>query len=181
MNRVHTIAFRLLAASLVLCSCFAASRTLAQTTSPSPSPEKTPESKPANQGGGNPFAAQPAPPLPAGMTGSDANDPRAKLSPGMYDAGEAAMGMKHLLLLKKPEPFQLENDPDSPKVDKALGQLGVGDPSKMPKPFKLVIAGLAFANSDLAFQGNHLFLGNFYGVNIYDISNPAQTKLLTSM
>src|SRR5207249_5264588 len=40
---------------------------------------------------------------------------------------------------------------------------------------------LAFANSDLAFQGNHLFQGNFYGVSIYDISNPAKTTLLTSM
>jgi hypothetical protein len=51
----------------------------------------------------------------------------------------------------------------------------------MPNATKLVLAGLAFANSDMAFQGNHLFLGNFYGVNIYDISNPAKTSLLTSM
>ncbi len=183
MNRVHTIAFRLLTASLVLCSCFAA-RTLAQTASPSPSPEstKTPESKPASQDGRNPFAPQPAPPLPAGMTGSDPNDPRAKLSPGLYDAGEAAVGMKHLLLLKKPDAFQLgSDDPDNPRVQKTLGLLGVGDPSKMPKPLRLVLAQLAFANSDLAFQGNHLFQGNFYGVNIYDIANPAKTRLLTSM
>jgi hypothetical protein len=143
---------------------------------------KTPESKPANQGGGNPFAPESAPPLPAGMTGSDANDPRAKLSPGLYEAGEAAMGMKHLMLLKKPDAFQLgSDDPDNPKVQKTLGQLGIGDPSKMPNPLKLVIAQLAFANSDLAFQGNHLFQGNFYGVNIYDISNPANTRLLTSI
>jgi hypothetical protein len=59
--------------------------------------------------------------------------------------------------------------------------IGVPDPSKMPKPVQLVMAQLAFANSDLAFQGNHLFQGNFYGVNIYDISNPANAKLLTSM
>jgi hypothetical protein len=51
----------------------------------------------------------------------------------------------------------------------------------MPGATKLVLAGLGFANSDIAFQGNHLFLGNFYGVNIYDISNPAKTSLLTSM
>jgi hypothetical protein len=116
------------------------------------------------------------------MKGSDANDPRAKLSPGMYDAGETAMGMKHLMLLKKPDAFQLgSDDPDNPKVQKTLGQLGIGDSSKMPKPLQLVIAQLAFANSDLAFQGNHLFMGNFYGVNIYDISNPSQARLLTSM
>src|SRR5256884_425401 len=45
----------------------------------------------------------------------------------------------------------------------------------------LVIAQLAFANSDFAFQGNHLFQGNFYGVNIFDISHPANTTLLTSL
>ncbi|HEX8491914.1 MAG TPA: hypothetical protein VF658_03650 [Pyrinomonadaceae bacterium] len=181
MSRGHTITFRLLTAALVLCSCFAAS-TLAQTTSPSPTPSPTDAGKPANQDGGNPFAPESAPPLPAGMTGSDANDPRAKLSPGMYDAGEAALGMRHIMLLKKPDAFQLgSDDPDNPKVQKTLGQIGIGDTSKMPKPQQLVLAQLAFSNSDLAFQGNHLFMGNFYGVNIFDISNPAQTKLLTSM
>jgi hypothetical protein len=51
----------------------------------------------------------------------------------------------------------------------------------MPDPMKIVIAQLAFANSDLAFQGNHLFQGNFYGFNIYDISNPGNASLLTSV
>jgi hypothetical protein len=177
MNRVTTIAFHLLVASLVFWACLATG-TQAQTSSPSPAPSATPAA-PQNA---NPFAPAPAPPLPAGMTGSDANDPRAKLTPGMYDAGEAAMGINHLMLLKKPDAFQLgSDDPDSPNVNKSLGLIGVSDPSKMPKPLKLVLAQLAFANSDLAFQGNHLFQGNFYGVSIYDISNPAKTTLLTSM
>jgi hypothetical protein len=156
MNREHTTTFRFLIAFLFLCSCFAATA-LAQTNGAPPQ-------------------------LPAGMTGSDANDPRAKLSPGLYDAGEAVMGMKHLMLLKKPDAFQLgSDDPDNPKVQKTLNQLGVTDTSKMPKPFQLVFAQLAFSNSDLAFQGNHLFMGNFYGVNIYDISSPAKARLLTSL
>jgi hypothetical protein len=153
--------------------------------SPSPSPEsaKPAETKPANQEAEkNPFAPEPAAPLPAGMTGSDANDPRAKLAPGMYDAAETSMGLKHVMFSKKPDAFQLgSDDPDSPNVNKSLGLIGIGDPAKMPKPLKLVLAQLAFANSDLAFQGNHLFQGNFYGINIYDISNPAKTTLLTSM
>lgn len=156
MNRVPTITFHFLLAFAVFCTCFAA-QTLAQTTAS-------------------------APQLPPGMTGSDVSDPRAKLTPGLYDAGETAMGLKHLLLLKKPDAFQLGSDnPDDPKVQKTLGDLGIGDTSKMPKPTQLVIAQLAFSNSDLAFQGDHLFQGNFYGLNIYDISNPAQTKLLTSL
>ena len=52
---------------------------------------------------------------------------------------------------------------------------------KMPPAMQMVIAQLAFANSDFAFQGNHLFQGNFYGLNIFDISNPAKTSLLTSL
>ena len=55
------------------------------------------------------------------------------------------------------------------------------DAQRCRRRTQLVIAQLAFANSDLAFQGNHLFQGNFYGVNIFDISNPAKTTLLTSM
>jgi len=180
MNRVHDIVFRLVVASLALCSCFAAA-TPAQTPSPSPAqttPTKPDEKKPE----ANPFAPEPAPPLPAGMMGSDTNDPRAKLSPGIYDAGETALGIKHLLLVKKPNAFHLgSDDPNDPSVQKTLGLLGIGDTSKIPKTVQLVTAQLAFANSDLAFHGNHLFLGNFYGVNIYDISNPAKATLVTSM
>jgi len=177
MIRVPSVAFRVAVATIFL--CFGGSRMRAQTpTTPPPAqePAKTPEAEE------NPFAPQPAPPLPPGMTGADVNDPRFKLTPGMYDAGEASMGIKHLLLVKKPDAFQLgSDDPDSPKVQKTLGQLGVSGTAKMPKPLQLVIAQLAFGNSDFAFQGNHLFQGNFYGVNIFDISNPANTTLLTSL
>lgn len=156
MNRRYTIAFRLIAASMFLCLNFAA-QAFAQA------------------------AAEPAPPLPPGMTGSNANDPRAKLTPGLFDAGEASVGIKHLMLLKKPDAFQLGVDPNGAKVQKALNALGVPPGAQIPPAMKMVFAGLAFANSDLAFQGNHLFLGNFYGMNIYDIADASNPKLVTSM
>jgi hypothetical protein len=181
MNRVHTIAFRLLIGPFLL-GLFFAGQMQAQTPSSQESTKAANAKPDEKKAGEDPFAPEPAPPLPAGMTGSDANDPRANLKPGWYDAGEISLGMKHLLLLKKPDQFQLDSaDPNNPKVQKTLGMLGVADPAKMPKRMQLVIAQLAFANSDLAFQGNHLFLGNFYGVNIYDISNPDKAHLLTSM
>jgi hypothetical protein len=173
MNRASGVAFRVMGAAIAL--SFSVSRMQAQEPPKPPPAAEEEEDK-------NPFAPEPAPALPPGMTGSDANDPRAKLKPGLYDAGEASMGIKHLQLLKKPDAFQLgAADPDDPKVQKTIGQLGIGNTLKMPKPLKLVIAQLAFANSDFAFQGTHLFQGNFYGVNIYDISNPANTTLLTSL
>jgi hypothetical protein len=147
------------------------------------SQNKDAQNKNKDGGGEDPFA-EPAPVLPEGMTGADVNDPRYKLTPGMYDAGEAAMGLKHLELVKKPEAFQLgSTDPDDPKVQKSLAMLGIPPAAtkRIPKPMQLVLAGLAFSNSDLAFQGNHLFQGNFYGINIFDISNPAKTELLTSL
>jgi hypothetical protein len=189
MSRVSSLAIRVAAAAIVL--WFGVGRMQAQApATPPPAQAQKPEAaaqaqKPAEgeaEEDGNPFAPQPAPALPPGMTGSDVNDPRAKLTPGLYDAGEASMGMKHLILVKKPDAFQLgSSDPDDPKVQKTLSQLGVGGTSKMPKPLQLVIAQLAFSNSDLAFQGTHLFLGNFYGVNIFDISHPANATLLTSL
>jgi len=176
MNPVHRVALGVAGAALIL--CFGTSCVQAQEQKPAtPPPAQAPKEE--NE---NPFAPETAPSLPAGMTGSDANDPRARLTPGLYDAGETSMGIKHLLLLKKPEVFQLgAADPDDPKVEKTIGQLGIGNISKIPKPMHLVIAQLAFANSDLAFQGNHLFQGNFYGLNIFDISNPANSALLTSL
>src|SRR5687768_17073999 len=179
MNREQTMTFRLLVTSLLFCFGVA-TRAQAQTASPSPSQAKPAETKP--EGAANPFAPEPAGPLPAGMTGSDASDPRARLAPGMYDAGEVSMGLKHVMLFKKPDAFQLgSDDPDNPKVNKTLSLIGVADPANMPKPLKLVMAQLAFGNSDIAFQGNHLFQGNFYGMSIYDISNPAKISLLTSI
>jgi hypothetical protein len=192
MNRLASTAFRFAVCAILLFSGMSRIRAQEPASAPKQEPAKQePDKQSAKQDATkddkddeeeNPFAPQPAQPLPAGMAGSDPNDPRAKLTPGLFNAGETSMGINHVLLLKKPDAFQLgASDPDDPKVEKTVRQLGVGNIAKMPKPLQLVIAQLAFANSDLAFQGNHLFQGNFYGVNIYDISNPANTTLLTSL
>jgi hypothetical protein len=179
MNRVHRIAFRLAVAAMVL--CFASRGMRAQEPAQTPPPAK-PAQEAEDDEDKNPFEVEPAPPLPAGMLGSDTNDPRFKLTPGLYDAGETSLGMKHLQLLKKPDAFQLgASDPDDPKVQKTIGQLGISDLKKIPKPMHLAVAQLAFGNSDLAFQGNHVFQGNFYGLNIFDISKPANAALLTTL
>ena len=191
MNRVRVRAFQFAGIAILLCFGLGMLQAQEPAQSQAPANPSTSAQTPDKSQGAqkpeaeeNPFAPEPAQPLPPGMTGSDVNDPRYKLSPGLYNAGETAMGIKHLLLLKKPDAFQLgTSNPDDPKVKQTIGQLGVGGGAadKMPREMKLVIAQLAFANSDLAFKGNYLFQGNFYGIDIFDISNPAKTSLVTTL
>ncbi|WP_433983808.1 hypothetical protein RBB78_24215 [Tunturiibacter empetritectus] len=176
MNRMQSLAFRLAGVAFgaaMVCSSWVALRAQAPAA---------PAAKAAAEEEDNPFTPKPAVPLPPGMTGSTMNDPRVGLKPGLYDAGETAMGMEHLAFVKKPNAFQLSStNPDDPAVQKSLDLIGVGNRDKIPKPMQLVIAQLAFANSDFAFQGTHLFQGNFYGVSFYDISNPAKVSLITTL
>jgi hypothetical protein len=88
-------------------------------------------------------------------------DPRIGLKPGMFDAGEAASGLQHLTLVKKPAAF----------IPAAAGPDAHVNPG----------AALAYANSDLAFQGHYAFMGNFYGITIYDIADPAKARLVTTI
>src|SRR5580692_2759389 len=100
MTRVPSVAFRVAVAALLLSS--AVSRIHAQgpaQQSPTAPPAAEPAKAPDSEEQSNPFAPEPPPVLAPGMTGSDATDPRAKLTPGLYDAGETSMGIKHLLLL----------------------------------------------------------------------------------
>ena len=60
---------------------------------------------------------------------SDANDPRSALKPGLFDAGEAANGIKHVAFLKKPGAFQLmATTPDDATVQKTLQLLETRTP-----------------------------------------------------
>jgi hypothetical protein len=89
--------------------------------------------------------------LPA--AGAADTDPRQGLSAGWFDAGSAASALELLAHENKPAGF-----------------------------FNPLIPGsLSFANSDLAFQGDYAFVGNFAGFNIYDVSDPAAPALVTTV
>jgi hypothetical protein len=124
----------------------------------------------------------PAPPAPTVYTnpraGSD--DPRVGLKAGFYDAGQAAFGLELLATLPKPPGFSPENNATATTANAfppagangASGASGGGRGSTIP---------LGSTNSDLAFSNNHLFVGNYNGINFYDIDNPAKIKLKTSL
>jgi hypothetical protein len=89
---------------------------------------------------------------PAGATHAvNAKDPRVGLKSGMDDAGTAIHGLELVSHMGKPEAFT-----------------NVG-------------GNLDFANSDFAFQGPHLFLGNFHGLNFYNVEDPRRPQLRVSV
>jgi hypothetical protein len=115
-------------------------------------------------------------------------DPRVGLKAGLRDAGEAARGMELIASVPKPpgffDPKTPGGEPTGPERDPKLPDEDPDEDKPQPPPTtpaQRQRSSLNFANSDLAFSQNHLFIGNFSGFNIYDIANAKKPKLLTSI
>ena len=118
-------------------------------------------------------------------------DSRVGLKAGFRDAGEAAKNMEHIATLPKPEGFF---DPAAPAgrgsvpESQADGRGGRAanepppPPPGTPPPFDPVASNrLGFTNSDLAFSGNHVIVGNYHGFNTYEVERPNRPKLVASV
>ena len=116
-------------------------------------------------------AGQTAPSAPVNPRAS-ADDPRIGLKAGLNDAAEAAFGLQKIASLPKPPGFDaVTTTPPRPPREG----------SKEKEAPQLPSVSYGSTNSDLAFSGNHLFVGNYNGINFYDIDNPAKTALRTSL
>src|SRR5262249_21983347 len=105
-------------------------------------------------------------------------DPRVGLRPGLHDAGEASWNLERISSLPKPDGFF---DPKEPAGSPSPAESNAPDPPT-PPPFDPATANkLSFTNSDLAFQGNHAFVGNYHGFNTYDVERPNRPRLLASI
>jgi hypothetical protein len=108
------------------------------------------------------------------------SDPRVGLKAGFRDAGEAIKNLEKVASLPNPSGFF---DPKAPAGTATPPErdpkLPPPDPNEPPDP--RFANFLAFANSDLAFQGTHLFMGSFHGFNTYDIERPSKPKLAASI
>jgi hypothetical protein len=117
----------------------------------------------------------PAPSTVPSNPRASSTDPRVGLKAGLYDAGEAAFGLVKVVSLPKPPGFApasfVPNVAPPPEPEEP-------EPGKPPKP---PIVQYGSTNSDLAFSGNHVFVGNYNGINFYDIDNPSQVKLRASL
>jgi len=118
--------------------------------------------------------------LVAGVAAQSTNDPRVGLKAGLHDAGEAIRGLERVASLSNPagffDPKQPAGTPTPPERDPNLPP---PDPNEPPDPRFANM--LAFANSDLAFSGTHLFMGSFHGFNTFDVERPTKPKLAASI
>ncbi len=88
----------------------------------------------------------------AAAADAQTTDPRSGLKAGYLDAGSAIRHMELVSSRPRPEGFYNPNN---------LGDIGV-------------------ANTDFAFRGTTVFLGNFSGFQIFDVSNPSNPVLRTA-
>ena len=122
-----------------------------------------------------------------------AGDPRVGLTGGFRTAAVASRHMSLVTTLPRPAGFF---DPKAPAGEPTA-------PEEKPKPDadddddddreeaqaldraerlrRELAGGLNFANTDLAFKGEQLFLGNFHGFTVYDIEDPRRARLLASV
>ena len=107
------------------------------------------------------------------------DDPRIGLKAGLHDAGEAARNMERIASLPKPDGFFDPNAPGGGVIPPEPAPDAPPPPPPNPNaPFNPALANvLGFANSDLAFKGDHVFMGSFHGFTTYDIERPTKPKL----
>ena len=120
--------------------------------------------------------------------GAQQRDPRIGLKPGLHDAGQAARNMELVASLPKPEGFY---DPKMPAGEPTPPETNDATSPSPQAPRDNTVTGsssptrssssLNFSNSDLAFSGTLVFVGNFNGFNTYDIETPKKPQLFASV
>src|ERR1700722_8162296 len=104
------------------------------------------------------------------------DDLRVGLKGGITDAGVAALGMELVANLPKPTGFAAGTTPQDAAPPPTPPPPAPGAPARPPRA-----GSYGSTNSDLAFSGNHVFVGNYNGLNFYDITDPTKTRLSTSV
>jgi hypothetical protein len=129
-------------------------------------------------------------------------DARVGLKPGLHDAGVAAWNMELLSNMPKPagffDPKHPAGDPDEPEKDPArhgpdpdaaaiafqkeqAAEQQKAEERRKREAEQRTPSGFDFANSDLAFSGNHVWVGSYHGFNTYNIENARRPRLAASV
>jgi hypothetical protein len=145
--------------------------TIAVAHAQQPAPAAPAGQPPAAQG---PPRQQPDPVPPDNLPRPSTTDPRSNLKPGAVGtkAAEAAWNMELVTNLGKPEGFYEKDQP-----------LGYRPPTPDPNAPRTPPNpnALSYTNSDLAFSGNNVIVGNYHGFNTYNIERANKPQLLASV
>ena len=115
------------------------------------------------------------------------SDPRAGLTAGLYDAGEAILNMQLLASQSKPLGFYDPANPEERGIDKPKDEQDeeAEDEDKEQTIEKAAqdrrYPMLSFSQSDMAFRDDLLVTGSYHGFNIYRIDEEGLPKLITSV
>ena len=123
--------------------------------------------------------------------GTSIADPRVGLKAGLKDAGEAARNLERVASTAEARGL-LRSEVPGRRADAAgtrtenPSRRGRERPSPnrtrtSRQPARQRGGGLNFANSDLAFKGDHMFMGNFHGFNTYDVEDTKKPRLISSV
>ena len=115
---------------------------------------------------------------------SAAADPRVGLKAGLKDAGFAARNMELVKSIPKPEGFFDPKSPLGTPTPSEQGSTTASQPPSQPAPQPPAVqppSGIDFANSDIAFSRDYLFLGNFTGFSAYAIEDPVNARVVASV
>ena len=113
-------------------------------------------------------------------------DPRATLTAGFRDAGEAIANLRHVATLPKPAGFF---DPENPaQLQPLIESKGdeeqkkkKGEESEAEPRFGQRGSLLSFANTDIAFSGDLMVAGNYHGFNAYRLGKDGVPQLVSSV
>jgi uncharacterized protein (DUF305 family) len=129
------------------------------------------------------------------MLATVSSDPRTGLSAGFRDAGEAIANLRRIASLPKPAgffdpenpaglPVEPVDDKEKSKDEEALAKQ---QRSQAFKRYKGEATGkarsglLSFANTDMAFSGDVLVVGNYHGFNAYRLGADGVPALVSSV
>ncbi|MEO1028653.1 MAG: DUF305 domain-containing protein [Pseudomonadota bacterium] len=136
------------------------------------------------------------------LLSSLSEDPRAGLKAGFRDAGEAIMNLELVAALPKPNGFfdpaypsglppvkpkkEEEAEAETPAAEGEATEAAAPERAEDEQSSDGTEWGersplLSFSNTDMAFAGDVMAVGNYHGFNLYDISGDGMPKLMSSV
>ncbi len=109
------------------------------------------------------------------------DDPRAGLSSGLNDAGQALMNLELVASLPKPPGFFDPDNPGEYQPAMPAKESDESDEENNDPKWSKRSSMLSFSNTDIAFSGDVMVTGSYHGFNIYRLPEDGVPKHVSSV